>query len=225
MRTICLCCLLACALAACQSGHTDETAAPSGNASAGNVEKLDEPDTPKPQPAASTPAEIERWRAQVLAAVEGYTGYRKVADYPLWAPEMCAPPRPSVQFMSAADGKEAHAKKLYFLWVKDFAAYDVEGDETLQPAGQVIVKESFHPVEGKGSIKSEGKTYAPGDRGPLFVMFKLDEKTKGTDRGWVYATLTPDGKEVTSAGEVQSCMGCHADAGKDRVFGVKPSRE
>jgi hypothetical protein len=51
-------------------------------------------------------------------------------------------------------------------------------------------------------------------------MYKLDAKTPGTDEGWVYGTVTPDGKDVTCAGRVASCMGCHADAPHDRLFGL-----
>jgi hypothetical protein len=51
-------------------------------------------------------------------------------------------------------------------------------------------------------------------------MFKLEPGTPGTDAGWVYGTVTPDGKQVTSAGRVESCMGCHQDAPHDRLFGL-----
>jgi hypothetical protein len=51
-------------------------------------------------------------------------------------------------------------------------------------------------------------------------MFKVDPKTKDTDNGWVYGTVTADGKKVTSSGKVESCMKCHQDAPHDRVFGL-----
>jgi hypothetical protein len=182
------------------------------------------PTTPaKTEPVVEKPKdEITTWREPVIAAVADYKTYAKVADYPLWAPEMCAAPRPSVQFMSDATPGRAHGQKLYYLWVKDLVAYDVPaGGETPQPAGQIIVKETFHAIEGEGSIEANGKKYKAGDRGPLFVMMRFDDKRDGTDRGWIYATLTEDGREVTSAGKVESCMGCHNDAGDDRVFGVR----
>jgi hypothetical protein len=47
----------------------------------------------------------------------------------------------------------------------------------------------------------------------------MDPKTPGTDNGWVYGTVTADGKQVTSAGRVKSCMACHQRAPNDRVFG------
>ena len=42
----------------------------------------------------------------------------------------------------------------------------------------------------------------------LFIMFKLDPATPETDEGWVYATVSTAG-QVTSAGRVATCMGCH----------------
>ena len=51
-------------------------------------------------------------------------------------------------------------------------------------------------------------------------MCSSDLKTPDTDEGWVYGTVSADGKTVTSAGRVQSCMNCHQDAPHDRLFGV-----
>ncbi|MBA3541386.1 MAG: hypothetical protein H0T79_17370 [Deltaproteobacteria bacterium] len=42
----------------------------------------------------------------------------------------------------------------------------------------------------------------------------------GTDAGWIYGTIV--GGEVTSAGRVASCMGCHESASHERLFGLKP---
>ena len=57
----------------------------------------------------------------------------------------------------------------------------------------------------------------------LYIMFKLDPSTPDSDEGWVYATVTPDGR-VTSAGRVASCMGCHEpSATHERLFGVPKS--
>ncbi|MDJ0975062.1 MAG: cytochrome P460 family protein [Planctomycetota bacterium] len=70
--------------------------------------------------------------------------------------------------------------------------------------------------------EKDGTRYRPKARSGIFVMLKLDPKTEGTDGGWVYGTLTPDGQTVTSAGRVASCMGCHAksDETRDRMFGL-----
>jgi hypothetical protein len=68
-------------------------------------------------------------------------------------------------------------------------------------------------------VEKEGKWYRAARRANLFVMMKLDPKTPGTDEGWVYGTVTADGKTVTSAGRVASCMKCH-EPKKDRLFGI-----
>jgi hypothetical protein len=227
MRTLCALCLLMTsvfALLACsaQEGNpTDVTLRPvtPANASNGSSQRpLHDPLDPKPR------TELERWRDAALEATSGYESYTRVADYPLWAPTLCSAPAPTVQFMSKAEGGRAHAQKLYFLWVKDGQAYSAKNEpakEMPQPSGQIIVKETFLPVEGQGGIKAEGKEYKAGERGPLFLMMRFEPGTEGTDEGWVYATLSPDGKQVTSAGRLDSCMGCHVEAGDDRVFGVK----
>jgi hypothetical protein len=68
--------------------------------------------------------------------------------------------------------------------------------------------------------KMDGKLYRADKKAALFIMYKLDPATPGTDRGWVYGTVTPDGKQVTSAGRVASCMKCHESAKSDRLFGL-----
>jgi cytochrome P460 len=73
----------------------------------------------------------------------------------------------------------------------------------------------FFPYVIKGD-----KVFKAGKQADLFIMLKLDPKTQNTDDGWVYGTVTPDGKTVTSAGKVASCMKCHADAKADRLFGL-----
>ncbi len=66
----------------------------------------------------------------------------------------------------------------------------------------------------------DGKLYRKGAQAELFVLMKLDPSTEGTDRGWVYATVTPDRKRVTAAGRIETCMGCHEKAEHDRQFGL-----
>ncbi len=121
--------------------------------------------------------------------------------------------------------------------------------EINQPIGQILVKDSFKPEKSKapdidpakgpyeeflkGHKKSKHTTpwwqyarqgedyYKPGERYGLFMMLKFDPEMPGTDQGWLYATLSADGTEVTSSGRVESCMGCHEEAEQDRVFGIK----
>lgn len=110
--------------------------------------------------------------------------------------------------------------------------------------GQVIVKQSWKPVEvpidqvpepptartsgERGPWQNyrveDGHAWRIGEQSDLFVMLKLDPATPGTDRGWVYGTLTPDGSRVTAAGRLESCMDCHVDAPRDRLFGLFPPR-
>ncbi len=123
-------------------------------------------------------------------------------------------------------------------------SYTVQGKPS--PVGQVVVKEAWAPKEVKdGGRKLEpvvrkvkvrgveqedrfvpyargkdGRLYHAKERAGLFIMIKLDPKTPGTDEGWVYGTVTADGKKVTSAGRVESCMACHKDAPHDRLFGL-----
>jgi hypothetical protein len=109
---------------------------------------------------------------------------------------------------------------------------------------QVIVKEAFEPVEatpddrgparwkpadpGRADrpleplepVALDGKVWGAGRRLALFVMFRLDPETPGTDDGWVYGTVSADGERVTSVGRVQACMACHENAPHGRLFGL-----
>ena len=68
--------------------------------------------------------------------------------------------------------------------------------------------------------QKDGRQFGPGERHALFVMLELPDRPAGTDEGWIYATVAPDMKTVTSAGLLSSCMGCHRDAPKGRLFGL-----
>ncbi|MFA6043672.1 MAG: hypothetical protein WC718_01695 [Phycisphaerales bacterium] len=104
--------------------------------------------------------------------------------------------------------------------------------------GQALVKQSFVPVpvpadqppappadnpEHRGTPPDvafeKGKFYRTGDPGALFIMFKTDPATADTDEGWVYAATTPDGKTVLDAGRIESCMECHTQTMRDRLYG------
>ena len=135
-----------------------------------------------------------------------------------------------------------HGQKLYSLFAKNWANYPNGPHD-----GQVVVKQSWKVEEVTGPDASFKPTPAPGGGGidadhfypyakgadgglfhaselaGLYIMFKLDPSTPETDEGWVYATVTPDG-QVTSAGRVASCMGCHeTSATHERLFGVQKS--
>ena len=104
-------------------------------------------------------------------------------------------------------------------------------DPALDRVGQVVVKESFVPRELQddhtwhpGELRvlpatKDNKIYGPGDPLGLYLMAKVDaDLSAATDEGWIYATITTEG-EVTSAGRVSSCMGCH-ERNEDRLFGL-----
>jgi hypothetical protein len=77
------------------------------------------------------------------------------------------------------------------------------------------VRDEFMPCARKG-----GKLYRAAQKADLFIMFKVKPDNPDTDKGWVYGTVTADGKQVTSCGRVASCMHCHQRAPRDRLFGL-----
>jgi hypothetical protein len=133
-----------------------------------------------------------------------YPSYGRVDDVQRRAPTDCRAPEPAPLRQSASRDLETHGRKLYYLYAKDREAYRMSR-ELAQPLGQVLVKESWVPNR------------IPV-RGPLFVMIKTGEPD--SDAGWIYATITPDGKTVTASGKIASCMECH-QAKRDRLFGLR----
>ena len=81
------------------------------------------------------------------------------------------------------------------------------------------------PNWGKSQLRpvKRGEHYYRADKpGGLFLMLKArDRKAKDTDKGWIYATVTPEG-QVTGAGRMQPCMACHK-RNPDRLFGPPDS--
>ena len=75
---------------------------------------------------------------------------------------------------------------------------------------------SSYPFARKGQ-----QLYRTGKKAGLYIMFKTDTNTADTDQGWVYGTVTADGKTVTSSGAVKSCIACHKDAPNDGLFGIQ----
>ena len=73
--------------------------------------------------------------------------------------------------------------------------------------------------------------YDPATMKPILIVVLLlcaafplaaQLPTPNTDGGWVYATITAAG-QLTAAGKVKSCIGCHQEAPNDRLFGVPKS--
>jgi hypothetical protein len=157
---------------------------------------------------------------------------------------------PATPTFSRSEDTDTHGQKLYSLFAKEHSplgSYTLKGQPS--PVGQVVVKESWVPEEVKDEgtplkpltrkvqvrsgdrlveqedsflpyTRKDGHLYHAKEKGPLFVMFKTEPGTPSTDEGWVYGTVTADGKAVTSAGRVESCMKCHQDAPHDRLFGL-----
>ncbi len=168
------------------------------------------------------------------------------------SPEPNAGPNP---WFSDSKDPDTHGRKLYWLFVKAVPAGATHGyipPGEVSRVGQAVVKEAWVPekVPDKGELKSVtrkvktpdgervdrflpyvrkgdrmNELYRAKEKSALFIMYKLDPKTPGTDSGWVYGTVTADGKKVTSAGRVESCMGCHKDAPHDRIFGLPGKKE
>jgi hypothetical protein len=156
------------------------------------------------------PSELS-FEDRLLEIAQTYKSYRLVADKGRWAPVYCRAPDP---YLSRGD-PATHGQKLYWLYVKDVPADGERGylpQSGPVPVGQVLVKEAWVPEQGEPPKAKE--------KAGLFIMFKLDPGTPDTDEGWVYGTVTADGKTVTSAGRVGSCMACHKKAPHDRLFGL-----
>lgn len=86
-----------------------------------------------------------------------------------------------------------------------------KGEELLFPG-------SYYPYASK-----DGALYRAKEKTGLFIMLKVDSKLPGTDHGWVYGTVTADGRTVTASGRVASCMQCHQETQHDRFFGLPPA--
>jgi Cytochrome P460 len=169
--------------------------------------------------------------ARLLDEARAYAGWTKVTSMFGWASTDCAAPGPQPTLHAGTSKDDAtHGQKLFHLFAKNNSAY-VSDYKKPAPIGQVIVKESWHPVlvppepeekpkrPGPDTVLREGKLYRKGERMGLFVMLKVGGKVAGTDQGWVYGVVSGDGTRVLASGRIASCMGCHDNAPGDRLFG------
>ncbi len=194
-------------------------------------------------------AAADAWEAMLLEVAGNYAAWEWVSHQGLWAPTLCSAPRGLISrapggAMSASGDEATHGGKLYFLFARDDEAYTAlsrwagegqVGEPPRTPVGQTIVKETWTAVgagepraadvnddrpELASPVQRDGRAYWPGQRRELFIMHRMEAAAPGTDEGWVYGTVSADGKRVTSVGRIVSCMGCHAQAAHDRQFGV-----
>jgi hypothetical protein len=198
----------------------------------------------------AAPAPAQPFNDRLLEIAKTYVEFGRIDNDLRWAPIACDAPRtpkPGVAHFSQSADKDTHGRKLYSLFVKDARSYLTLTEQQEIAVGQVLVKESWVPEEvvdpqqkkeviihkaDKDDPKAQkddhffpyaekdGRTYHAAKRSELFIMYKMDPKTPDTDAGWVYGTVTPDGKKVTSAGKIESCMKCHQKAAHDRLFGM-----
>ena len=194
----------------------------------------------------TSPARVndDRFHSRLLEIAQGYLKFALVEDRPQLAPTLCRAPTRSQLPMprrSESDEQATHGQKLYFLFAAKADGY-LRSASRDNPVGQVLVKESWNsePADppdvrkvvrhacGKQvlpyTIDAQRQYHRATEQRDLYVMFKLSPDTPGTDQGWVYGTLTPDGRQVTSAGRVESCMECHRQAPRDRLFGLPSKR-
>lgn len=190
------------------------------------------------------PVNDKKFHERLLAIAAEYRKYGRVdADLRAALLDCRAPSRhEGLPRISNSGDESTHGRKVYYLYAKDASAYGKIKSDAKQ-IGQVIVKEAWgaEQVETDSDVTirevtRDGKTYkalqftvrhgdqrfTTGELNSLFVMYKADQADPQTDNGWVYGTVTADGRQVTSAGRVQSCMNCHKDAPHGRLFGLKP---
>ena len=191
-----------------------------------------------------------RFVEELLAIANEYEAWEKVDENPAEAALDCRAPSTyaGLPRLSDSGDSKTHGRKLYYLHARNKSAYLAVG-EAAQTA-QAIVKQAWHarevgtapdsawnavPVEsedGRGLVFAavdEGRLFVPGEQASLFIMFRPTDKSgsfpdEATDDGWIYGTVRPDGKTVSSCGLVRSCMGCHQSAPHGRLYGLKVVR-
>jgi hypothetical protein len=193
-----------------------------------------------------------RFEGVLLAAAADYRRWGRVDERPSLAPTLCRAPvwphdygAPAHARLSKSE-RAPHGRKLYYLYAHDRHGYLQLGRTGAPPPiGTTIVKQSWTAVPGKPKpaepadgaglglagapppvtwVDTDDGPLHAGEQADLFIISKLAPETPGTDGGWVYGTVTPDGKTVTSAGLVDRCIGCHEDAPHERLFGLQKTK-
>lgn len=197
-------------------------------------------------PAAEAPAlppVNPRFAEDVARIARAYVQLGRLDDLGRWAPTFCELPITQARVSETGDAA-AHGQKLYTLYVKDPASYAgfppsmLAGEQELAEFEQVVVKEAWVPAPWEGTAgevgawpgperwgpsglrpaERDGRFWWAKERADLYVMYRLDPDTPGTDQGWVYGTVAPDRATVRAAGVIESCADCHGTE-EDRLFG------
>ena len=203
-----------------------------------------------PQDPAPIEPQPPAFEAEVQEALAGWQEWPVVGDYLRWAVTDCRiPPPPRVQQSQSRD-EGTHGQKLYVLRSSHSSEYlDLWSSDQVTPIGQTLVKQTWIPIEMEGVVTAdplprfppgmsdgsgedpwegfhrelieEGRGWRTGDPGPVFFMHKLAPGTPGTDYGWVYGSMSPEG-HMYEVGAIASCMLCHNGAGtRNRQFGPR----
>ncbi|HEV7782959.1 MAG TPA: cytochrome P460 family protein [Chitinophagaceae bacterium] len=155
-----------------------------------------------------------------------------LCDRPKDDPDMGWHPKIDSTFISKANASlSPHGNKLYKLYIKEYGDY-IQNAPTGQPAGQVIVKETWNVKEiiydslnktiDRVQSKNDGKWYTPTTVSELFIMYKENEGP-GNDKGWVYGVVNVENPKerpvVLNNIRNSTCINCHAGTKYDRIFG------
>ncbi|MCA8939141.1 MAG: cytochrome P460 family protein [Planctomycetes bacterium] len=205
-------------LAAC-TAKPESSERPQANAESSQAEKISSVATE--DPSGETMPNDERFHDVLLTAYREHRDY-DVTYYMMIAPALCIAPPPVISAVRSAHSSGPHMGKSALYFAKDSKSYDVRLDKLVdlqetQPIGQTIVKKAFRL---KPSEEQMGENLGLGDLDNYFIMTKLAPDTPGTDEGWVYGVVNPEG-QVTASGLIKNCMSCHMKSKTDRLIGLR----
>ena len=84
---------------------------------------------------------------------------------------------PSQARFSGSDEADTHGQKLYFLFAKDRSSYLFGDKKKPAPIGQVVVKESWQPVELTGDDKPRSFHWRDIQRDKQFTKEQKEDNT------------------------------------------------
>lgn len=197
------------------------------------------PPISKPEPPVAQTEDIrdERFVEPIRTAATTYTTWGRVDESPNIAPELCRMPtrddHGAASHVRRSLAPEGHGTKLYYLWASQRAKYlNAKVTDGFSIVKQAFIATRTPATEGKpiglgrisepvGWVEEGDQKWFTGAPAGLYVMTKVGGE--GTDLGWVYGTVSASG-DVTSAGRVASCMGCHEAATHGRLFGLQKTK-